>query len=306
MTDNNGMAVQNALQGAGIQLALPQVVEPVWKTQHQVSAVKYDPKKLQALKDALGIKHPTMSGMEALANALAQTPETRSFKGGFGEEIINPWADGFSNFARAFGNTYSARKADERQKAEQAREDAIKAAQMDLEASKQQVVDQISKDYIKYNNPDAKGLQEVEKQAKELQTVQVLMNQLEDIGTRFDDEFKNIDDIQANSTKFGTATRNALWGVGRSTREKQGQEDFEAWKGSIKNVLVNANKQANSGSMSDADAARYEQEIGKAKDPAQARNIMRSFWTRLTAPMTANAPQTPEAQAANDFMRGNI
>lgn len=306
MADNNGMAVQNALQGAGIQFAMPQSVLSVPKTSHQVQRVMYDPQKLQALKDALGVARPTMSKWEAVANALAQTPEARSFTGGFGEEIINPWAVGLSSLARGFGGAYSARKASEREAEEKAREDAIKAAQMDLEASKQQVTDSVAQDYIKFNDPNAKGMQELEKQAKDLQTVQVLMNQLEDIGTRFDDEFANIDDIQNNATKFGTATRGALWGAGRSTREKQGQEDFDAWKGSVKNILVNANKQAGSGAMSDADAARYEQEIGKAKDPAQARNIMRSFWTRLTAPMTANAPQTPEAQAANDFMRGNI
>ena len=104
---------------------------------------------------------------------------------------------------------------------------------------------------------------------------------LENIGTRFDEDFKNIDEMQKGSTRFGRWSTNGMWGIGVSDKEKQGRDDFEAWKGSMRNVLVNANRQAGSGSMSDADAARFEQKIGEAKTPAEARNILDSFEAKM-------------------------
>jgi hypothetical protein len=112
-------------------------------------------------------------------------------------------------------------------------------------------------------------------------TLDNMRTNLEDIGTRFDSSFKNIDEMQKGSTRFGRWRTDALWGIGRTDAEKQAREDFEAWKGSMKNVLVNANRQAGTGSMSDADAARFEQKIGEAKNPAEARNILDSFQARL-------------------------
>ena len=108
-----------------------------------------------------------------------------------------------------------------------------------------------------------------------------MRSNLEDIGTRFDSSFKDIDEMQKRSTRFGRWRTDALWGVGRTDNEKQAREDFEAWKGSMKNVLVNANRQAGTGAMSDADAARFEQKIGEAKNPAEARNILDSFQARM-------------------------
>lgn len=104
---------------------------------------------------------------------------------------------------------------------------------------------------------------------------------LEDIGTRFDSSFKNIDEMQKDSTRFGRWRTNAMWGLGVSDAEKQARDDFEAWKGSMKNVLVNANRQAGTGSMSDMDAERFEQKIGNAKTPAEARNILDSFEAKM-------------------------
>ena len=112
-------------------------------------------------------------------------------------------------------------------------------------------------------------------------TLDAMRGDLEDIGTRFDSSFKNIDEMQKGSTRFGRWRTDALWGIGRTDAEKQAREDFEAWKGSMRNVLVNANRQAGSGSMSDADAARFEQKIGEAKTPAEARNILDSFQARM-------------------------
>lgn len=112
-------------------------------------------------------------------------------------------------------------------------------------------------------------------------TLDSMRSNLEDIGTRFDSSFKDINEMQKGSTRFGRWRTDALWGIGRTDDEKQAREDFEAWKGSMKNVLVNANRQAGTGSMSDADAARFEQKIGEAKNPAEARNILDSFQARL-------------------------
>lgn len=148
---------QQMMGALGYPMALPQTVEPVIKTQRTVQRTQYNPNKLAAVQAALGIKRPIVNKWEAIANALAKTPEARSFKGGFGEEIINPWASGFSNVARTFGDVYGTRAASERDAAEKAREDAIKAAEMDLEASKQAIQDQETLDYVKYNNPNASG-----------------------------------------------------------------------------------------------------------------------------------------------------
>lgn len=181
MVDNNATSVQNALQGGGIQFAMPQSVLSVPKTSHQVQKVMYDQAKLQALKDALALKRPTMSRWEAFANSLANLETPQSRIGGFGEEIINPWADAITSFARGFGNVYAARKAAEREAEEKAREDAIKAAQMDLEASKQQVTDSVAQDYIKYNNPDAKTFEQVQKEEEQKQAALNALHELDDL-----------------------------------------------------------------------------------------------------------------------------
>lgn len=111
---------------------------------------------------------------------------------------------------------------------------------------------------------------------------------LENIGERFDSAFENIDEMQKDSTRFGRWRTDAMWGWGRTDAEKQAREDFEAWKNSMKNVLVNLNRQKGSGSMSDADAQRFEQDIGNSKNPAEARNILDSFEARLLSTPVKN------------------
>lgn len=111
---------------------------------------------------------------------------------------------------------------------------------------------------------------------------------LENIGTKFDSSFSDIDEMQKDSTRFGRWRTNALWGMGVSDAEKQARDDFEAWKGSMKNVLVNANRQAGTGAMSDADAARFEQKIGEARTPAEARNILDSFEAKMLSTPVSN------------------
>lgn len=296
LTPEQQSAVNSALT-PGIQFALPQAIQPITKTQHQVQRTQYDPEKLQALKTALETPRTVMSRDEIWANALANYPEAKSYTGGFGEEIINPLAEGVSAFARGFGTTRSALKADGREKAAQAREDAIKAAQLDYEASKQNISDQTATDYIKYNDPNAKG----NEQQKALAQVDMLEKQLEYIGKRYDDDFKDIDDMQKHMTKADVQAVDAGFGIGTTANERKARNELGAWKSSMQNVLVNANRQAGSGSMSDADAARYEQNISQAKTLPEAREILRSFKARMNAsPVPQNIQSTSNQQMTTD------
>lgn len=297
--EQRAMAVNGALNGQGIQFALPQTVQKVTKTQYQTQGLRYDPEKLQALKTALATPRRVMSQDEIWANALANYPEAKSYTGGFGEEIISPWGEAMSSFARSFGSAYAAAKADEREKAEQAREDAIKAAQLDYEASKQNVTNQVADDYIKFNDPNAKG----NEQQKALAQVDMLEKQLEDIGKRYDDDFKDIDDMQKRMTKADAQAVDAGFGIGTTANERKARNELGAWKSSMQNVLVNANRQAGSGSMSDADAARYEQNISQAKTLPEAREILRSFKARMAASPVVQQPQTNAQMTTDDIWK---
>ena len=115
---SNNQAVMTAL---GYPMALPQAIIPIDKVQKQVQRTQYSPEKIQAVLDALNKPRTLKTRGEVIAEALAATPETRSFTGGFGEEIINPWDMALTSFARAFGNTYKSKKEDEREKADAAR-----------------------------------------------------------------------------------------------------------------------------------------------------------------------------------------
>ena len=230
LTDEEIMQIQGALTPS-VQLALPQRLEPIRKEESQVQSTWYDPNKLQALKlalttgrsdlkplkSAITSPRPVMSKWEAVANALAQYPESRSFTGGFGEEIINPWDIGLGSFARAFGSVYGSRLASEREAKAQAREDAIKAAELDYnaaekaredvikaaqlenEASKEEIINKITDDVIKVNlDPNAKSLQEQEAATQKLaQTAYVKLN-------------PNLpQDIRNNPAAFGYLAREA-------------------------------------------------------------------------------------------------
>lgn len=304
--EQRAMAVNGALNGQGIQLALPQTIQPVTKTQYQVQRTQYDPEKLLALKTALATPRRTMSRDEIWANALANYPEAKSYTGGFGEEIISPWAEGVSSFMRSFGSAYAAAKADEREKAEQAREDAIKAAQLDYEASKQNISDQTATDYIKYNDPNAKGMQAQAEKMTAMAQLDMLEKQLEDIGTRYDDDYADIDDMEKRLTKADTERVDALWGFGTTAKERKARNELDAWTGNIKNILVNANRQAGSGNMSDADAARYEQGIAQAKTLPQKREILRAFKARMNASPVQNMQQTKQSQISALPQKGQI
>lgn len=151
--ENNNQPIYSAL-GLG---ALPQSVVPITKTQTQTQRTQYDPNKLKTLMNALGAPKAVPGMGETLANALAGMENPQAFTGGFGEQIIDPWSTGLTALARGFGTRYGARKAAERDAAETARENAIKAAQLDADANKQVVTDQVARDYLKVNDPNAGG-----------------------------------------------------------------------------------------------------------------------------------------------------
>lgn len=180
MTDEQDLAVRTALNG-GIQFGLPQTIVPVNKMQRTVQGTQYDLAKLQALRTALTAPRPQITRDEIWANALANYPEARSFTGGFGEEIISPWAEGISAFARSFGNVYGARKAAQREEAEKAREDAIKIAEIENEATKQAVAEQFAQDYIKVNDPKAKSPQQLQQEEVQKQAALSALHELDDL-----------------------------------------------------------------------------------------------------------------------------
>lgn len=134
---------------------LPQSVVRTPRTERTVQRTQYDPNKLNAVLAALQKPRSLKTRGEVIAEVLAETPEARSFKGGYGEEIINPWAMGLSSFARAFGAAYKSKKQDEREKELEDRENALKAAQIAMDADKSAITEKYIEDYMKVNDPNA-------------------------------------------------------------------------------------------------------------------------------------------------------
>lgn len=175
---NNNQAV---LQALGYPV-LPQTVVRTPRREYSVQRVQYDPNKLRALMDALGKPTVRKSKYESLANALANTPEARSFKGGFGEEIINPWAVGLTSLARGFGSVYGDKLASEREAALKDQENALKAAQLEAEATKQAITEKYVDDYMKVNDPNAKNAEDQQQKINQKIAALDALHQLDAIG----------------------------------------------------------------------------------------------------------------------------
>lgn len=288
--EQRAMAVNGALNGQGIQLALPQTIQPVTKTQYQVQRTQYDPEKLLALKTALATPRRTMSRDEIWANALANYPEAKSYTGGFGEEIISPWAEGVSSFMRSFGSAYAAAKADEREKAEQAREDAIKAAQLDYDASKQNISDQTAKDYIKLNQSNDAG----------------------NTAYRFAPErIQELKDLNYAAGRWGTD-----WGKGVSdianTEQSQAYNEFE---GKAKQYVQDQLKKIYGAQMTEAEGERFFKSMGLSPklDPDlrwklvenALEDIARKNGTTIQAQQTNMLPQKGQVIDGYEFLGGD-
>lgn len=280
----------NTIMGALGYPMLPQTVQPVTNTKTTVQRTQYNPEQMQALVDALRTPQQMQQNKwELLGGALAKNLTSPTYEGAYGVKFSNGKMDALARGANMFNDIYGAQKQQERDAENAKRENEIKIAQMLMDAGKQSINEETENTHVKVNDPNSKQWAAMQEQMKNTRVVDALSRDLEDIGTRFDNDFKDIDDMQQNSTRWGRAHTNGWWGIGTTDSEKLARDEFKAWKGSMKNVLVNANRQAGSGSMSDADAARYEQSIGDAKTPAEARNILRSFQKRMNA---QNVPQT--------------
>lgn len=244
MENNNNV---NGVLGALGYGALPQsIVGPLTTTQNTVQRTQYNPAKLQSLIDALKAEHSKMSAGEALANALSNTPQAQSFKGGFGEEIVNPWMVGLTSMARSYGDAYGARAAAAREKEEKEREDAIKAAQVDLDANKQNITDQTNTQYMKVNDPNAKSAQEQAKVTESLNALRALKERNRENVVGFDEAFDvknpdgtvNVEKTMANYVGrnphglFGRnwTSPNSFWGWGESRGEADTRQKFQAFK----------------------------------------------------------------------------
>lgn len=280
MTEEQDLAVRTALNG-GIQFGLPQTIVPVNKMQRTVQGTQYDPAKLQALRTALTAPRPQMTRDEIWANALANYPEARSFTGGFGEEIISPWAEGFSNFARSFGSAYAAAKADERAKAEQAREDAIKMAEIENEAAKQAVSEQYARDYIKVNDP--KGAEP-------------------DVSYRFEPQrIKEMKELNDKAGRWATD-----WGKGMSdianTEQSQAYNEFE---GRAKQYVQDQLKKIYGAQMTEQEGERFFKSMGLSPklDPQLRWKLVENALEDL-ARKNNTTIKNDNSQAINDFMKG--
>ena len=317
LTDEQIRQMQSALNPS-IQLALPQTVIPVTKTSSETRGVRYDPAKLQALKMALGAgrgdlqplkaaitaPRPVMSNGEAIARALAQYPEARSFTGGFGEEIINPWAVGISSLARGFGNVYGARAESQREAdaqvrddaikaaeldykaAEMAREDAIKAAQLENEAAKQEYVNQVADDWIKYNNPTTGT---------------------GDVSYRFEPErVQELKDLNEKAGRWATE-----WGAGVS--DMSNTEKSQAWAefdGKTKQYVQDQLKKIYGSQMTEQDSIRFFNSMGLSRymDPKVRWSLVENSLEDLARKNGKTLKQEPQTEidAATAFMKGTI
>ena len=134
----------------------PQIAISVPKRTTQTKTVSYDPVKFAALKQALMKPKAPQSGMEIFAENLANIPEAQGFKGGFGEDIYNPYGVILGGLMRGFGQGYSQRKAAEREAADRKDELALRLAQLDYENSKRENLFK-SEDEIKTLNQGSGG-----------------------------------------------------------------------------------------------------------------------------------------------------
>lgn len=317
LTEEQIMQMQGALNPS-IQLALPQTVIPVTKTTNETRGVRYDPAKLQALrlaltsgrgdlkplKSAMTAPRPVMSKWEAVANALAQAPEAKSYTGGFGEEIISPWAEGLSAFTRGFGQAYATRAASQREADAQAREDAIKAAELDYkvaetarddaikaaqlenEAAKQEYVNQVADDYIKYNNPTTGT---------------------GDVSYRFEPQrIENLKELNDKAGRWATE-----WGKGVSdmanTEQSQAYNEFE---GKAKQYVQDQLKKIYGAQMTEQEGERFFKSMGLSPylDPKLRWSLVENALEDVARKNNMSMIQQPQTEidAATAFMKGTI
>lgn len=275
---NNSQAVLGAL---GYPVALPQTVEPVIKVQNQVQRTQYDPEKLQAVVNALRTPTLKKSGWESFANALANTPEARSFTGAYGTEVINPWAMGLSSLARGFGSVYGDKLASAREAEAKDLENMQKAAQLEAEATKQAITEQEARDYIKVNDPNAGT----------------------DASYRFEPE--RIADLQKLNedagrwaTGFGKGASDIL-----STEQSKAYNEFE---GKAKQYVQDQLKKIYGAQMTEAEGERFFKSMGLS--PYLAPELRWKLVENALDDLARKSGKTIKEQSdvADAFMKGTI
>lgn len=271
--------LNNSVSAPGVQVILPQTMAPAKQTKTTTARVQYDPVKMAALRQALQTPHSRMSGMEAFANALANMPETRSYTGGFGEEIISPWAEGTNAFLRAFGSTYGNRAAALREAREKAREDAIKNAEFENEAAKQNVTHETTLTDQKPGDTD-------------------------DGTYRFTpDKIQELKDLNNKAGRWSTE-----WGAGMS--DMANTESAQAWaefEGKAKQYVQDQLKKIFGSQMTEQESSRFFGSLGLSRqtDPNVRWRLLENGLEDIARKNGVTIKQN-NTQAVNDFMKGTI
>lgn len=235
MDNNQNQAIMGAL---GYPVALPQTVVPITKIQTQVQRTQYDPNKMQALVDALSTPQQMQKGKwELLGNALANNLSSPTYEGAYGVKFSNGKMDALARGANMFNDIYGTQKQQERDIANAKRENEIKIAQMLLDADKQVVTDQVARDYLKVNDPNAGG----------------------DTAYRFEPErIAALKILNDNAGRWATE-----WGKGVSdimdTKQSRAYNEFE---GKAKQYVQDQLKKIYGAQMTEAEGERFFKSMG--------------------------------------------
>lgn len=271
-------------QEAAVRQALGSTPGQMFSPSTTTQYTQYSPEKLEALKNALSAKK---SGFETFANGLANAPQAQAFTGGFGEQIIDPWSAGLSSFARGFGNTYSEKAAD-------AREAELKAAQLEAEADKKTITDQVD---LKKDPTAAKQEEEASKLQGSLNALRSLKERNRQNVAGFDNAYdvKNPDgtiNIEATMQKYKGAnphglfgrnwdSPNSFWGFGESKSEADVRQRFKNMKETqLRNIYDTLR---GSGAITEQEMATMAQSVNNATNPYELDLALDEFITNIEA-----------------------
>lgn len=239
---NNGAM----LAALGYPVALPQTVEQYPTYKHSVQRTQYDPNKMRALVEALRTPQQTEKGKwELLDNALAKNITSPQYEGAYGVKFGDYRTNALAQGANMFNDIYGAQKQQERDAANAARENEIKALQMELDTGKQVISDENGMQWIKFNNPNAGG----------------------DASYRFTPE--RIQEMKELNDKAGRWSTE--WGAGMS--DMMNTETARAWtefEGLAKQYVQDQLKKIYGASMTEQEGERFFKSMGLSRytDPS--------------------------------------
>lgn len=285
MENQNNMNNGAMLAALGYPVALPQTVVPVTKTQYQVQRTQYDPNKMRALVEALRTPQQTEKGKwELLGNALAKNITSPQYEGAYGVKFGDYRTNALAQGANMFNDIYGAQKQQERDAANAARENEIKALQMELDAGKSVSTNQVSNDYIKINDPKASG----------------------DVAYRFEpDRIQDLKDLNDKAGRWATQ-----WGKGMSdmadTEQSRAYNEFE---GKAKQYVQDQLKKIYGAQMTEQEGERFFKSMGLS--PYLAPELRWSLVENALEDVARKNGTTLQQQnnvvpTINDFMKGTI